>query len=120
MEAIKKDGTKGLVCKVKPRITAQKKGTAPYKGVFTSLEEMEQAGKPISFLPARDGKVYEFRHTPLGTFIAPADNVEELSAVRAGFRPALPPVPLSLFLQLIAFFRSFLREGQEWEALAHL
>ena len=120
LDAIKKDGTKGLVCKVKPRITAQKKGTAPYKGVFTSWEEMEKAQKPISFLPARDGKVYELRRTPLGTFIAPAENVEELSVVRAGFRPALPPVPLALFLQIVAFFRFFLWEGREQEALAHI
>lgn len=120
LDAIKKDGAKGLSCKVKPRITAQKKGIASYKGVFTSLEEAEQAQKPISYLPARDGKVYELRRTPLGTFIAPAENVEELSAVQAGFRSALPPVPLALFLQVVAFFRSFLREGQEWEALVHL
>ena len=120
LDALKKDGAKGLTCKVKPRITAQKKGIAAYKGVFTSLEEAEQAQKPISILPARDGKVYEFRRTPLGTFIAPAENVEELSEVRAGFRPVLPPVPLNLFLQVIAFFRSFLREGQELEALVHL
>lgn len=117
LDAIKKDGAKGLTCKVKPRITAQKKGIASYKGVFTSLEEAAQAQKPISILPARDGKVYEFRGTPLGTFIAPAENVEELSEVRAGFRPILPPVPLNLFLQVIAFFRSFLRKGQENDVL---
>lgn len=120
LDAIKKDGTKGIVCKVKPRITAQKKGVAAYKGVFTSLEEMEEAQKPISLLPARDGKVYEIRRTPLGTFIAPAENVEELSPVKAGFRPALPPIPRSLFYQIIAFFRSFLWEGQELEALVHI
>lgn len=120
LDALKKDGGKGLACKVKPRITAQKKGIASYKGVFTTLEEAERAQKPISILPARDGKVYEIRRTLLGTFIAPAENVTELSELRAGFRPALPPVPLALFLQIVAFFRSFLREGQEWEALAHL
>lgn len=120
LDAIKKDGAKGLVCKVKPRITAQKKGIASYKGVFTTLEEAEQEQKPISILPARDGKVYEIRRTPVGTFIAPAENVAELSELRAGFRPALPPIPQSLLQQIIGFFRYFMRNDRRLEALAHI
>ena len=120
LDAIKKDGAKGLVCKVKPRITAQKKGIASYKGVFTTLEEAERAQKPISILPARDGRVYEIRRTPLGIFIAPAENVAELSELRAGFRPALPPIPQSLLQQVIGFFRCFMGEDRRLEALAHI
>ena len=120
LDALKKNGEKDLECKVKPRVTAQKKGIASYKGVFASLEEAEQAQKPISYLPARDGKVYEIRRSELGTFIAPADNVPELSQVRAGFTPALPPIPLSLFYEIIAFFRSFMRDELELEALVHV
>ena len=120
LDAIKKDGTKGLVCKVKPRITAQKKGIAPYKGVFTNIEEMEKAQKVISYLPAYDGKVYEFRRTPMGIFVAPAEDVDELPEVAACFFPILPLIPRTLFYQIIAFFRSFLWEGQELEALVHI
>lgn len=120
LDTLKKSGEKDLECRVKPRVTAQKKGIASYKGVFTCWEEAEEAQKPISYLPARDGKVYEIRRSELGTFIAPADNVPELPQVRAGFTPALPPIPLSLFCEIVAFFRSFMRDELELEALVHV
>ena len=71
LEALKKARDKSLVCKVKPRVTAQSKGmasTPDYKGVFTNKDEADAAGKVISILPARDGNVYEIRNTAIGTF----------------------------------------------------
>ena len=38
--------------------------------------------------------------------------------MRAGFIPALPLIPLSLMGQIIAFFRDFMTDGEEYEALA--
>ena len=120
LDALKKGDNKNLACMVKPKITAQKKGLVPYKGIFTDWEELKAVGKPISYLPAQDGRVYEIRRTELGAFIAPASGVEGLPQVQSGFRPALPPIPFSLFCQVVDFFRSFLQKGGEWEALVHI
>ena len=122
LEMLKKAKSKPetLICKVKPRITAQSKGTLPsYKGVFTSVEEAEQSGKAIQILPASDGKVYEIRLTEAGRFVVPVKNVPELSKVRAGFFPALPRIPFSLICQVIGFFRHFMGE-QELEAMVQI
>ena len=120
LEALRKKGGQQISCKVKPKITAQKKGIASYMGVFTSWEELKAVGKPISILLGSDGKVYEIRRNELGTFIAPTEDIRELPQVRAGFQPALPPIPFGLFSQIVGFFRSFLRDGLELEALVHV
>lgn len=120
IEALKKAKDKNLVCKVKPKITAQSKGIASYKGIFPTLEEADASKKPICILPARDGHVYEIRSNEVGTFATRAENVRELSEISAGFTPALPPVPFHLFAQIIAFFRHFMRDGYEAEALVHV
>ena len=43
-----------------------------------------------------------------------------LSEVRAGFIPALPRVPLSILMQVVAFFRHFIHCGSEYEALVNI
>ena len=53
-----------------------------------------------------------------GEFIAPKSKVTEFQQVRAGFRPALPLIPLPLIQQIISFFRSFMLENEEYKALA--
>ena len=60
------------------------------------------------------------RKTELGEFIAPKNNVVELSQIRAGFTPALPLIPQELLQQIISFFRCYRGEVQEFEALAHI
>jgi len=120
LDGLKKSKDKKPDCLVKPKVTAQSKGIAAYKGVFTSLEEAEASDKKICLLPAKDGKVYELRRTEMGDFIAPKDNIIELSQVRAGFTPALPPIPMELMSQIISFFRCFMNEAEEFEALAHI
>lgn len=107
-------------CLVKPKVTAQSKGIAGYKGVFSTVEEAKRSDKTICLIPARDGRVYEFRKTEMGDFIAPKDNVIKFSAVRAGFTPALPLIPRDLMGQIISFFRCFMNEWEEFEALAHI
>jgi hypothetical protein len=113
---------KNPVCKVKPRVTAQSKGMpSAYKGVFVNLEEVETAGKVISVLPARDGKVYEIRNAEMGKFITPVVGCELLSEIRAGFIPALPRIPSELMMKVFAFFRHFItNNGAEKEALLNI
>jgi hypothetical protein len=120
LDGLKKAKEKSPDCLVKPRVTAQSKGIAAYKGVFLSREDAEASDKRICLFPARDGQVYELRKTEMGDFIAPKSNVVELSEVKAGFIPALPPIPWKLFRQIVSFFRYYMNEDEEFEALAHI
>jgi len=120
LDGLKKSKDKSPDCLVKPRVTAQSKGIAGYKGVFTSLEEAKASDKTICLFPSGDGKVYELRKTKLGEFIAPKDNVVEFPHIRAGFTPALPLIPQSLLQQIVSFFRCYMSEAAEFEALAHI
>lgn len=120
LDGLKKSKDKSPDCLVKPRVTAQSKGIADYKGVFTSLEEAKASDKTICLLPSGDGKVYELRKTELGKFIAPKDNVVEFPHIRAGFTPALPLIPRSTLQQIVSFFRCYMNETEEFETLAHI
>jgi len=122
-DALKKRGAdKNPSCKIKPRVTAQSKGTkaAAYRGVFTSMEDVTRADKVISIIPAKDGKVYEIRKTEMGRFITPVTGCDLLSEVRAGFYSALPRIPMDTLLQIISFFRYFMRNGSNREALVNI
>ena len=120
LDALKKARDKNPDCLVKPRVTAQSKGIASYKGVFTSLEEARESDKAICLFPGGDGKVYELRKTELGEFVAPKNNVTDFAAVRAGFTPALPLVPMGLLAQIVSFFRCCMTGPEKFEALAHI
>ena len=119
LDGLKKAKDKNPVCKVKPRVTAQSKGTA-YKGVFTTLEEADASGKTISIVPARDGKVYEIRNTEIGKFITPTSGDNMLSEVKPDFVSGLPLIPSSLMIKIFAFFRHFVSENCENEALLNI
>ena len=94
MDALKKSKDKNPACKLKPRVTAQSKGIiSAYKGIFTTVEEAETAGKVISIVPGKDGKVYEIRNTNMGKFITQTGDCDILSEVRAGFIPSLQAAP---------------------------
>ena len=120
LDGLKKAKDKNPDCLVKPRVTAQSKGIASYKGVFQTLEEARASEKPICLIPGGDGRVYELRKTELGEFVAPKDKVIDFQQIRAGFTPALPLIPLELLQQIISFFRCFMESGKEFEALAHI
>lgn len=120
LDNLKKAKDKNPDCLVKPRVTAQSKGIASYKGVFASLEEARASDKTICTIPGGDGRVYELRKNELGEFIAPKDSVIDLGSVRAGFTPALPLVPMELLAQIISFFRCCMTGPEEFEALAHI
>ena len=100
-------------CLVTPKLTAQSKGIASYKGIFTSVEEARASDKAICLIPSSDGQIYEMRRTEMGDFIAPKHNIVDFSAVRAGFFPALPLIPRKILAQIIAFFRC-LMDARPW------
>ena len=118
LDALKKSKDKNPDCYVKPRIIGKSKGIAAYRGSFRTLEEARESDKVICLLPSDDGKIYELRKTEQGEFIAPKHKVVDFQTIRAGFTPALPLIPMSLMGQIIAFFRSFMQENEEFEALA--
>lgn len=120
LDALKKNKDKALECLVKPRVTAQSKGLASYKGFFSTVEEARASDKAICIIPAKNGKLYELRKTELGEFITPTGQVKEFSELRAGFDPALPLIPFSLLQQIISFFRCYMRKTYEYEVLAHI
>ena len=122
MDALKKDKDKSPDCIIKPRVTAQSKGDRMpmYKGVYLNLEEAEAAGKVISIVPARDGKVYEIRREEMGTFITPVVECRELSEITAGFTPALPLIPRDRLLEVISFFRSLMLDENNYEAIINI
>ena len=118
LDAIKKGKVKDPECLVTPKVTAGSKGIASYKGVFPTVEAARRSDKIINLIPSSDGRIYELRKTELGEFIAPKSRITDFSEVRAGFTPALPLIPRELMGQIISFFRSFMRDGVEVEALA--
>lgn len=120
LDGLKKAKDKNPDCLVKPRVTAQSKGIAAYKGVFSSLEEARASDKTICIVPAGDGRIYELRKSELGEFIVPKNNVVEFPQIRAGFTPALPLIPMFLLGEVISFFRCYMNEREEFEAMAHI
>ena len=123
LDALKKaakDKDRSPDCLVTPKVTAQSKGIASYKGVFTTVEDAKASDKTICLIPSRDGRIYELRKTEMGDFIAPKHKIVDFSAVRAGFTPALPLIPRRLIGQIISFFRCFMSEHEEFEAMAHI
>lgn len=121
LDSLKKAKDKNPVCKVKPRVTAQSKGTASaYKGVFTNMKDADTAGKVISIVPAKDGKVYEIRNTEMGRFITPVSGCDMLSDIRAGFIPALPFIPMYMMMEIVAFFRYYMHNGVDKEVLVNV
>lgn len=103
---------------MKPKVVMKTKGTASYKGKFQTVEEARASDKVICLIPSSDGRFYELRKTEQGEFIAPKNKVVDFQQVRAGFIPALPLIPLSLISSITAFFRAFMQENEEYEALA--
>ena len=118
LDALKKTKDKDPCCYVKPKVEMKTKGNAAYKGKFGTLEEARTSDKVICLIPSNDGRIYELRKMEQGEFIAPKNNVVDFSEIRAGFTPALPKIPAQLMGQIIAFFRTFMTENEENEALA--
>lgn len=127
VNALKKAADKHPKCVVKPVIHMQKKGEASsYKGAFLSLSDARASQKTISFIPGRDGKVYERRTTNAGEFITPAaptGAITVLDEIRPGFQSSLPKIPYTLMEQALSLFRTMMHRGKDRrpaEALVHI
>jgi PRTRC genetic system protein A len=124
LKKAKKDTDKNPECVIKPTVSAQKKGDAlaampSYKGFFMNRDEAIESKKAISFVPARDGRIYEIRQNPIGIFQSPARAIGEFPDLIAKFVMGLPKIPMFLLHQVISFFRAILQKA-ELEALVHL
>ncbi len=120
LNALKKAKDKNPDCLVNPKATGQKKGHSVYRGCFDTMEEARESDKVICLLPSNDGKIYELRKTEAGEFIAPKHKIMDFQEIRAGFVPALPKIPMSLLRQIITFFRTFMGDNEQFEAMAHI
>ena len=123
LDGLKKSTTKKPACIVKPSVTMKPKGIALYKGVFLTMEEAEDSGKTITFIPSADGLVYERRVTEAGEFVTPASEVKLLDKIIPGFVSALPRIPYTLFSQALDLFRYMMKaraDGTPLEALIHI
>ena len=120
LDALKKGKLKDPECYVSPQVRAGSKGIAAYKGVYPTVDAARKSGKIINLIPSSDGKIYELRKTELGEFVAPTTRIADFNEVRAGFIPALPLIPREVMGQLISFFRSFMDQRGEFEALAFI
>lgn len=120
LEEIKK--SKGdLQCEVTAIVRLKDKGVmAAYKGLFETVEAAQRGDKAISYVPSENGKVYEIRSTPVGTFIAQTKKVSAFNKVRAGFIPALPKIPFSILSEIVAFFKSLVANETVTEALVYI
>ena len=117
----KGDEKSEIECKVIPIVTAKKKGVLEgYKGLSCTVDEALQSGKLISYVPSDDGRMFEVRNNKIGTFIAPIKRVTAFKKVKAGFTPALPKIPYKMWSEIISFFKSFVSEKGEVEALAYI
>lgn len=109
-----------LRCVIRPNVRGKSKGRAGYKGIFcTEMEALADPDKVICLIPSRSGKLYEMRKTPVGVCTTLSIEDHDLEEVKVGFYPAFPPIPFSLFWQIVSFFRFCLgvRQGEEHEAL---
>lgn len=127
INALKKATDKHPKCLVKPVINMQKKGEAStYKGAFLRLEDARASQKTITFIPGRDGRVYERRTTGAGEFITSAEgnrNITILDDIRPSFQSSLPRIPYTLMEQVLGLFRTMLHTGKGQrpvEALVHI
>ena len=126
LDAVKKaktDAEKQPECLINPRVTAQSKGETfrmpSYKEYCVSAQEAESSDKPIVLLPSRNGRIYEMRKTPVGTFTAPAEFLPEFPEVQSGFQMSLPKIPMHILMFIINFFEK-LSKRFELEALVHI
>ena len=117
LKKAKSDKDRNPECIISPVVIAKSKGIAAYAGVFPTVEAARASDKVICILPAQDGHIYEMRKSEMGEFIAPKKKVVDFAEVRAGFTPALPLIPRDLTGQIISFFRCFMSETAEYEAM---
>ena len=119
----KTDLDKNPECIVKPYIKAQSKGEviplSSYKEFCSTEDEAQQSSKAIVILPSSDGRIYQMRRTPVGSFVAQTDHLPEFPHITPSFRLSLPKIPMNILLYIWDFFAE-LSEKYKSEALVHI
>jgi PRTRC genetic system protein A len=83
-----------------------------------SLSDLLESGlQPFNIVAGQDGRLYEIRHSELGTIIVPAENLRRLEEIPKGFQFNLPKIPGELLAQAITFFRDYCRNEVELEVM---
>ncbi|MGY3716094.1 hypothetical protein ACWE42_11280 [Sutcliffiella cohnii] len=73
-----------------------------------SLSELLVSGlQPFNIVAGNDGRLYEIRHSDLGTIIVPAGELRRLEEIPKGFQFNLPKIPGELLSKVISFFRDY-------------
>jgi len=83
-----------------------------------SLSELLESGlQPFNIVAGKDGKLYEIRHTEMGTIVVPTRNIRMLEEIPTGFQFNLPKIPGELLSQALSFFRDYCKDGTELEVM---
>ena len=119
----KSESDKKPECIVKPRIKAQSKGEilhlSSYKEFCFNENDASKSDKAIIIIPSSDGKLYQMRKTPVGNFIAQADNLPEFPTVLPKVQLNVPKIPMHILLFIWDFFAA-ISDRYELEALVHI
>ncbi|QOK30047.1 hypothetical protein IIE26_27145 (plasmid) [Cytobacillus oceanisediminis] len=85
-----------------------------------SLQKLLGRGlQPFNIVAGKDGRLYEIRHSELGTIVAPAANLRMLEEIPEGFQFNLPKIPGELLAEAITFFRDYCKNGVELEVMVN-
>ena len=102
----KKEADKKPKCYVKATVVFQKKGKANIIPMYPTLEDAIASEKEVTYVPLKDGVIYQVRNNDIGIFIVPADPVPGQSPqANRYFHFCLPKLPASLLLQVVSFFQ---------------
>lgn len=83
-----------------------------------SLSEVLESGlQPFNIVAGKDGRLYEIRHSELGTISVPAENLSRLEEIPTGFQFNLPKIPGEKLAEAISFFRKYCQRGIELEVM---
>lgn len=83
-----------------------------------SLSELLESGlQPFNIVAGNDGRLYEIRHSDLGTIIVPVENLRRLEEIPKGFQFNLPKIPGNLLSEALTFFRDYCRNGIDLEVM---
>lgn len=82
----------------------------------------EKSPHKLNIVASRDGRLYEIRHSALGTISVPAseNTLRKLNEVPTGFLFSLPKIPGELLEMIVSFFRFYCTTWQRNEAMLRI
>ncbi|RTR26593.1 hypothetical protein EKG37_21225 [Robertmurraya yapensis] len=83
-----------------------------------SLSDLLESGlQPFNVVAGNDGRLYEIRHSVLGTIVVPAEHLRKLEKIPQGFQFNLPHIPGEKLAKAITFFRDYCSNGTDLEVM---